>query len=399
MLADYQHPNSIESGWLRLLQFCPQQHTINVKTYSPYLNTYKTDPESEFTLDYTAAANAKVIPASVAAEGTVYIRADGSVEPSTAPIQRNGNVYTLTGDIRGSIVVERSGIVIDGAGFTLQGTGADDYRSRYDPPDFQQLFNTTGPWHLVPPDPYTTPDSNNTGIYSCAEKLTIKNLRLTEFWCGIELEYSAGNCIIANEIANNTQGIWIQASSNDTIADNTVSGNKQGVTLAAAHENVYGNSITGNSEYGITLEWSFNNLTGNNIKDNACGANISLSSSSVFSNNNFVNNTNQVTVTSFFSFVNYSTINSWDSGEQGNYWSDYTSRYADAAELNGSGTWNTPYVIDADNQDNHPLVKPAANQDDEPNLTLTLILIAVPTAIVAIAGLAVYRQKRKNAGF
>ena len=104
-------------------------------------------------------------------------------------------------------------------------------------------------------------------------------------------------------------------------------------------------------------------------------------------------------MTSFFSFVNYSTINSWDSGEQGNYWSDYTSRYADAAELNGSGTWNTPYVIDADNQDNHPLVKPAANQDDEPNLTLTLILIAVPTAIVAIAGLAVYRQKRKNAGF
>ena len=33
--------------------------------------------------------------------------------------------YYLTGNFTGKIIVQRSNIVIDGAGFTLQGTGAD----------------------------------------------------------------------------------------------------------------------------------------------------------------------------------------------------------------------------------------------------------------------------------
>jgi hypothetical protein len=53
MLSDYQNANNIESGWLRTLTFCPEQNKIYVKTYSPYLNEYKTDPQSEYTLDYS----------------------------------------------------------------------------------------------------------------------------------------------------------------------------------------------------------------------------------------------------------------------------------------------------------------------------------------------------------
>jgi len=52
LLSDYQNASNIESGWLRTLTFCPTQDRIDVKTYSPYLNEYKTDPENEFTLDY-----------------------------------------------------------------------------------------------------------------------------------------------------------------------------------------------------------------------------------------------------------------------------------------------------------------------------------------------------------
>ena len=52
LLSDYQNETNIESGWLRILEFCPAQDKIYVKTYSPYLNEYKTDPQSEFTLDY-----------------------------------------------------------------------------------------------------------------------------------------------------------------------------------------------------------------------------------------------------------------------------------------------------------------------------------------------------------
>ena len=63
----------------------------------------------------------------VKAESTIYIRADGSVE-GTDKIQRDGDIYTLTGDIGVAIwsygiTVERDNIMIDGAAFLLKGHG------------------------------------------------------------------------------------------------------------------------------------------------------------------------------------------------------------------------------------------------------------------------------------
>jgi len=52
----------------------------------------------------------------VKAAGTIYIRADGSIDPSTANITTTDNVtYTFTNNNFGSIVVERDGIIVDGA--------------------------------------------------------------------------------------------------------------------------------------------------------------------------------------------------------------------------------------------------------------------------------------------
>jgi hypothetical protein len=59
----------------------------------------------------------------VLGSGTIYIRADGSIEPPTAPISSLDNItYTFTSDIYDEIVVERSHIVIDGNAYTLQGS-------------------------------------------------------------------------------------------------------------------------------------------------------------------------------------------------------------------------------------------------------------------------------------
>ncbi len=63
----------------------------------------------------TLALNIQLTKASA----TVYIRTNGKVEPDTAPIQRDQNVYTFTDNIYDSIVVERDNIVVDGAGYTL----------------------------------------------------------------------------------------------------------------------------------------------------------------------------------------------------------------------------------------------------------------------------------------
>ena len=53
--------------------------------------------------------------------GSIFITSDGYVI-GTNNIQRNGNVYTLIGNIFSSIQVQKSYIVIDGAGYSIQGT-------------------------------------------------------------------------------------------------------------------------------------------------------------------------------------------------------------------------------------------------------------------------------------
>ena len=53
----------------------------------------------------------------------ITIKPGGSVEPDTDLLEVNGTIYTLKGDISGSIMVQRSGITIDGSGFTISQGG------------------------------------------------------------------------------------------------------------------------------------------------------------------------------------------------------------------------------------------------------------------------------------
>lgn len=53
ILADYQSDDMGGNGWLRLMEFSPRDNKVYVKTYSPYLNQYRTGNASEFDLDFT----------------------------------------------------------------------------------------------------------------------------------------------------------------------------------------------------------------------------------------------------------------------------------------------------------------------------------------------------------
>jgi hypothetical protein len=54
VLADYQTLPNGGNGWLRIMTFHPSTNTIDVKTYSPFLNAYMTDAENQFTLTWHA---------------------------------------------------------------------------------------------------------------------------------------------------------------------------------------------------------------------------------------------------------------------------------------------------------------------------------------------------------
>jgi peptidoglycan/xylan/chitin deacetylase (PgdA/CDA1 family) len=52
LLADYQDYSSKQSGLLRILKFSPALDKIFVSAYSPYTNTYLTDSDNQFDLNY-----------------------------------------------------------------------------------------------------------------------------------------------------------------------------------------------------------------------------------------------------------------------------------------------------------------------------------------------------------
>jgi hypothetical protein len=106
---------------------------------------------------------------------TIVIKDDGSVE-GTSRIQRSGNIYTFAGDISGNVTVQKSNIVIDGAGFTLQGN------------------NGTG----IVISSEATEHPSELDIWN----VTVRNLRITNFKWGIKCDFGGNHTFYGNYISN-----------------------------------------------------------------------------------------------------------------------------------------------------------------------------------------------------
>ncbi|MFT5857404.1 MAG: hypothetical protein ACI8XO_004665, partial [Verrucomicrobiales bacterium] len=61
LLADFQNSGNGGDGWMRLLEFSPASDEIRVKTYSPSLDQFQTDADSEFTLSVPLDPGFKLI--------------------------------------------------------------------------------------------------------------------------------------------------------------------------------------------------------------------------------------------------------------------------------------------------------------------------------------------------
>jgi len=296
------------------------------------------------------------------------IKADGSIEPESANISRNGNIYTLVADVEGYIVLEQSNCIFDGAGHAVGGV--------YGPIPVQ-----VGYQYQV---------NGVSGV-------TVINMVVNGGGIIFYGSLKSNNLVIANNILNNGKGIDCSGVGN-LIANNTINfgrgigcggdGNTVSrnslancnYTFAENNPPPYGISITGSSNiiFGNTISEtkgdaihlivgvSKNVIAGNQIISNRVGVHTIYMMSqggaegNLIYNNNFIGNTqnvyNEAVVTTAVS------ANFWDNGKEGNYWSDY----------NGQGS----YVIDENNVDHHPLTSPV----DITKLTIdTLSRAPLPT--------------------
>lgn len=109
------------------------------------------------------------------------------------------------------------------------------------------------------------------------------------------------------------------------------------------------------TDSGIILsEYQHFLVTNCTFQDNNRGIQLTNCSYNQFYHNNFINN--MIQVSSYFN----TSYNAWDNGYTGNYWDNYRIRYPDATIIPTTGTWDTPYVVNAsgNNTDYHPWVYP-----------------------------------------
>lgn len=217
---------------------------------------------------------------------------------------------------------------------------------------------------------------------------------------GIHLYYSSDNNITSNIITDNEDAISVVSGGSpgsNNVVYNNVTSNVKGITLdCSACNNIERNIISNHTNWGVAIEvtWGgalvldnsiqynsiienkrgiildnriisqtkiqFTTVRRNNVTGNQYG--IVLRGQYVEKNelyhNNVINNTDAQVC------IENSMGNEWDDGyaSGGNYWSNYngTDFYSGSYqnETGWDGIGDSPYVIDENNQDRYPTVKP-----------------------------------------
>jgi nitrous oxidase accessory protein NosD len=326
-------------------------------------------------------------PSKAQSFGTVYIRPDGSIEPSTAPIQPFGEVYRLSGNIYNSpLILEKNSIVVDGAGYALEGA------------------------------------RSGIAVNITCSNVTVANLQIVNWEVGILGAYN-NNAIHNCSLTGNERAIAIYAD-NYKVAGNYIAQDTLGIRMKGNNISITENQIRNNS-IGIWVT-SYGGYRGNTITYNTIEVNEQITIETdtgedfeVHHNNFIINNAHNPIVSTAYPPVpgNDSDVvmPPWDNGEEGNYWSNYAARYPNATEKGTSGIGDTPYVINvAPNlADRYPLIRqvnisesalptpppPSPSTSPQPTpspsipefpATILVALITIPT----IAGALLYRRRQ-----
>jgi parallel beta-helix repeat protein len=328
----------------------------------------------------------------------IYIRSNGNVEPATAPIERAGNLYKLTGNIvLYTIEIQRDNIVLDGAGYTIQGNasrikGYDDGNNgvivagrnnvTITHLNFEQgetgirisgssnisvIDNSfsngirTGievqdsMFVLIEANNFTdlNTDLNAPAVMLNGLKNTFRNNTLIGSTYGITIEGSS--TVISDNKIESVLPIILENADLNTIANNSITGpmpsllfpnqtytGNEGIALFVNCSNniIIGNTITGfvNQAIRIAFDGSNNTIYGNYFANNQFAIAIGGWGDFVPVNNIFYGNT--FAEDSCNIQISDRDCNFWDNGTIGNYWGDYNG-----TDSNGDGIGDSAYIV------------------------------------------------------
>lgn len=267
---------------------------------------------------------------------SIHIKADGSIEPTTAPIEQAGDVYTFVGNITGRLIVEKDSITIDASGYSINDGGL----------GYVGIFLT---------------DRTSITVEHANSPILLEN---------------TSSCTIAE----NSGAIYLKNSSNNRIMNNSITPPynathdglpvaSDGLTIQNSHDNsIYANYISANMR-SINLSNSTNNAIYENtiIKGGMIGIYLQNSTNNAIIKNNIIDNAKQVE-----GWNSYPNV--WDNGTVGNYWSDNNGNSTYAIKITLLTNMTTVYDYDYHAQP-HPY---ALNTIAEPTPSPTVTPLATP---------------------
>ncbi len=281
----------------------------------------------------------------------ITIKSDGSIEPETEFIQQQENTYTLTQDILGkyALIIQCSNIVLDGSGYTVNGSSVYDGYS-------------------------------NIGLsLENVKNVTIKNISIIGFlgYAGI-LCSNCSECLISN-----TNTTWILDLSDShfvTVSDCYISDTLGlGVNNQVTHSTIETLNLS-NSSY----------ITENNITDvlmtKGCHNNT-IFGNNFLGQNNFIASLNE---------------NFWDNGSMGNYWSDYSgtgSYFINSNNVDHYPLTNPVNITSIATPTPTLIPTPPPEDRNPPHLELTDYLLPIGVIVAVFIGLTIllYQRHRKTA--
>jgi parallel beta-helix repeat protein len=212
---------------------------------------------------------------SVKGNGTVYIRADGSVEGTDKIISDDNVTYTFVDNLNATIVVERDNIIIDGEGFTLQG-GISLYDRRNVTVQYMEIEGGMLPtldgielanssWCSI----LNNHLKSGITVYGPSNKNSIENNVLNE---AAIIILSSHNTFVHNntviDYRGSLGGIAIYDYSSDNMVINNTVINSGGIQVVSSWNNTLIGNKALNSYGGIGIAWSYDNYLSNNVMTN-----------------------------------------------------------------------------------------------------------------------------------